>query len=75
MTEIDIFGVPEFFTSHVGVIEDAGYGMVRLVHCITRNGVQQPVYSNVASAESILRLCRDAEAVATKVLMAGSSIN
>jgi hypothetical protein len=74
MTEIDIFGVPEYFSSHVGAIEDAGYGMVRLVR-ITRNGVQQAVCSNVASAESILRLCRDAEAVATKVLMAGSSIN
>jgi len=72
---LDTFGVPEFYTSHVGAIEDAGDGMVRVIHCVTRNGVQCPVYSNVLPARSVLRFCRDAEEMAQKIMMAGSSIN
>ena len=71
MAEIDTYGVPEYFASHVGVIEDAGYGMVRLVHCIKRNNCNMPVCSIVMPAQSLLQLCRGAEGLATKVLMDG----
>jgi len=75
MLDIDTFGVPEYFASNVGLIEDAGDGMVRLVYCVNRQGVQIAVCSNVAPAQAILRLCRDLEAVATQVLIAKGTIN
>jgi hypothetical protein len=75
MLDIDTFGVPEHFASNVGLIEDAGDGMVRLVYCVNRQGVQIAVCSNVVPARAILRFCRDAEAVATQVIRANGTIN
>lgn len=52
---LDAIGVPEYFSTHTGDIEDAGGGMVRVIRCIERHGVLVPVYSAVAPAESMLR--------------------
>ena len=72
---IDIDTVPEYFASNVGLIEDAGDGMVRLVYCVNRQGVQIAVCSNVVPAHAILRFCRDTEAMATQVMLANGTIN
>jgi hypothetical protein len=55
-TVIDCFGVPEYFVTHVGSIEDAGGGMVRIVRCIERNNVLIPVFSMVTPAIGMMRL-------------------
>lgn len=56
MEIIDTYGVPEYFVTHMGAIEDAGAGMIRAVHCIERNGVMIPVFSRVMPALSLLRI-------------------
>ena len=47
---LDCVGVPEYFATHMGAIEDAGAGMVRFVRCISRHGVLIPVFSCVTPA-------------------------
>lgn len=55
MEMLDCIGIPEFFTTHIGAIEDAGGGMMRVIRCIERNGVLIPVVSCVTPALSLLR--------------------
>lgn len=50
----DAFGVPEFFVTHVGEIEDAGGGNVRVFRCIKRCGVLIPVFSLVTPTFSMI---------------------
>lgn len=52
---LDCIGVPEYFTTHVGSIEDAGSGMIRIVRCIERNGLLIPVCSLVTPALEVLQ--------------------
>lgn len=47
---LDCFGVPEYFATDVGDVEDAGGGNIRIVRCIKRGGVLVPVYSLVTPA-------------------------
>lgn len=51
---LDTFGVPEFFADHIGAMEDAGHGLMRVVKCIKRKGVLIPVYSFVSPAATFL---------------------
>ena len=53
---IDIDTVPEYFASNVGLIEDAGDGMVRLVYCVSRQSVTTAVCSNVVPAQGHLAI-------------------
>jgi hypothetical protein len=56
MSLIDTFGVPEYFCPMLGAIEDAGDGMIRIVRCISRNGVLIPVVSCIIPAHSVLQV-------------------
>ena len=47
---LDTFGVPEYFTTHLGDVEDAGGGMIRIVRCVQRGGVLIPVVSCIVPA-------------------------
>jgi hypothetical protein len=55
MQMLDLFGVPEFWADRIGAIEDAGFGMMRVVRCIERNGVLVPVFSCVTPALGVLQ--------------------
>lgn len=55
MELLDCVGVPEYFTTHVGSIEDAGSGMIRIVRCIERNGLLIPICSLVTPALEVLQ--------------------
>lgn len=52
---LDTFGVPEFFTTDLGDLEDAGGGMLRAIRCIRRNGVLIPVCTLVMPAAATMR--------------------
>jgi hypothetical protein len=62
---IDTFGIPEYFCNHIGAIEDAGHGMVRIIRGIKRDGHFQPVFSLVVPASQI---AIDAAAISEYVL-------
>lgn len=64
---LDCVGVPEYFATHIGAMEDAGSGLVRVIHCIERGGVSIPVFSAVRPALSILRDGPGLREVALKV--------
>ena len=51
---LDCMGVPEFFSTHIGSIEDIGSGLIRIVRCVERNGELIPVFSCVMPAMSVL---------------------
>lgn len=65
---LDTFGVPEFYADHIGAIEDAGHGMMRVVKCVKRQGVLIPVYSFVAPAAAFLQNDREMRAFAMHML-------
>lgn len=52
---LDCIGIPEYFSTHVGTIEDAGCGLIRIVRCIERNGVVIPVFSCVTPALNMIK--------------------
>jgi hypothetical protein len=66
---LDAIGVPEFFVTRVGAIEDAGEGMVRVVRCVERHRVLVPVYSTITPACHILKVAPDLMAFARKILL------
>lgn len=45
---LDCFGVPEHYVTHIGAVESAENGNVRVIRCIKRGGVLVPVYSVVS---------------------------
>lgn len=65
---LDDAHVQEFFYSHIGAIEDAGSGLIRIVRCIERHGVLVPVISTVCPALSALKLSKDANEFARMIL-------
>lgn len=65
---LDCFGVPEYFTTHLGEIEDAGNGLVRVVRCIKRNGVLIPVFSQIIPAMAVLESLPTVSNMSHKVL-------
>lgn len=65
---LDTIGVPEFFVTHIGAIEDAGDGLVRVVRCVVRHGALVPVYSTISPACHVLRLAPEVMDFARKVL-------
>lgn len=52
---VDFYSVPEYFATHVGLIEDAGGGNMRIVRCIKRGSVLFPVYSLVTPTMNMIR--------------------
>jgi hypothetical protein len=66
---LDTFGVPEFYSDHVGAIEDAGSGMIRIVRCIERGGVLIPVFSCIVPALTVLKDAPRFRDVAMRVTM------
>lgn len=66
---LDDAHVQEVFYTHIGAIEDAGSGLVRIVRCIERHGLLIPVLSTVSPAMSVLKLSRDANEFARKILL------
>jgi hypothetical protein len=54
MEMLNTIGVPEYFTTHIGAIEDAGNGMIRVIRCIERGGSLIPVVSCVVPAIAML---------------------
>jgi hypothetical protein len=65
---LDDAHVQEIFYTHIGSIEDAGTGLVRIVRCIERHGVLVPVLSTVSPAISVLKLSKDANEFARRIL-------
>ena len=65
---LDTIGVPEFFVTHIGAVEDAGDGLVRVVRCVVRHGALVPVYSTISPACHILRLAPNVMDFARKIL-------
>lgn len=65
---LDDAHVQEVFYTHIGAIEDAGSGLVRIVRCIERHGVLVPVLSTVSPAISVLKLSKDANDFARMIL-------
>ncbi len=63
---LDCVGVPEFFVTHIGAIEDAGSGMVRTIRCIKRSGVLIPIVSCVVPAMAMLEAQAIIRAIAKK---------
>ena len=51
---LDCVGVPEYIATHIGAVEDAGFGLIRIIRCIVRNDVLVPVVSIVVPAMSVL---------------------
>ncbi len=51
---LDCVGVPEYIATHIGRVEDAGFGLIRIIRCIVSNGVLVPVVSTVIPAMSVL---------------------
>ena len=68
---LDCIGVPEYFTTHIGAMEDAGNGMIRVVRCIERGGVLIPVLSVVTPAVSVLQDAPRFREMAKKIAMGG----
>jgi len=66
---LDTIGVPEFFVTHVGAIEEAGDGLMRVVSCVQRHRALVPVYSKVIPACHVLRLAPELIDFARKVLL------
>jgi hypothetical protein len=64
----DTFGAPEYFYTHIGAIEDAGGGMLRIIRCIVRGGLLIPVCSTVAPASSVIQHGKDAREFGFKML-------
>jgi hypothetical protein len=52
---LDCVGVPEFFVTHLGPVEDVGNGLIRIVRCIERGGNLIPVFSCVMPAAGLLK--------------------
>jgi hypothetical protein len=50
----DVFGIPEFFVTDVGLVESAGGGNVRVIRCIRRGSVLFPVFSLVTPMVSMI---------------------
>ena len=50
----DAFGIPEYFVTDVGRIEDAGGGCFRIFNCIKRAGELIPVFAVVIPATSLM---------------------
>jgi hypothetical protein len=65
---LDDAHVQEIFYTHIGSIEDAGSGMIRIVRCVERHGFLIPVLSTVSPAISVLKLSKDANDFARKIL-------
>ena len=65
---IDTFGVPEFFVTHCGKLEDIGHGLMRDIRCIKRGNLLQPVYSVVQPALTVLQINRDMEKIVSAII-------
>jgi hypothetical protein len=65
---LDDVHVQEIFYTHIGSIEDAGSGMIRIVRCVERHGLLVPVLSTVSPAISVLKLSKDANDFARRIL-------
>lgn len=52
---LDTFGVPEYFSTHLGDLEDAGDGMIRVIRCVKRNGIMVPVCTLIVPALNVLK--------------------
>jgi hypothetical protein len=70
---LDCIGVPEYFTTHLGSVEDVGNGLIRMVRCIQRNGVLIPVFSVVLPFASLVDVQRIREKVRKIVVMEESA--
>lgn len=65
---LDAINAPEFYTTHTGLIEDAGDGAIRVIRCVKRGGVLVPVYSSVLPATCCLRSIEAARDFCLKLL-------
>lgn len=65
---MDTYGLYEHFTTHLGEIEDAGNGLLRVVRCVKRNGVLIPVFSQIIPAQAVLESLPAVTEMARKVL-------
>jgi len=54
MDMMDCVGIPEYFVTHIGAIEDAGNGMIRVIRCIKRGELLIPVVSCIVPAIAML---------------------
>lgn len=52
---LDADDLPEIYTTHLGLLEDAGDGMLRCVRCVKRNGVLLPRVCIIMPALNVLQ--------------------
>lgn len=65
---LDCFGVPEVFATHRRM-ENAGGGCIRIINCITRDGVLTPVSAVVFPAHCLLKFHQTAQDFAREVVL------
>lgn len=65
---LDATNLQEIFTTHLGALEDAGDGMVRVIRCIKRNDLLVPVAVLIIPAMNILKEHMRYKAVADMAL-------
>lgn len=51
---LDADDLPEIYTTHLGLLEDAGDGMLRVVRCVKRHGVLLPRVCIIMPALNVL---------------------
>lgn len=52
---LDGFDLAEVYTTHLGTLEDAGDGMMRVIRCVKRRNVLVPVVSIILPAIGVLQ--------------------
>lgn len=65
---VDVTGMPEYFVTELGHVEDAGNGLLRVVRCIKRNGMLIPVFSQIIPAQSVLESLSTVSEMSRKIL-------
>lgn len=51
---IDAIGIPEYFITDVGRVEEAGGGCLRVYNCIKRAGQLVPVFTVIVPREALM---------------------
>lgn len=64
---IDLHGVPEFYASELGAVENAGGGNIRMIRGVKRGDVFVPIFSCVMPAIKMLEIGPIMRAFATQV--------
>lgn len=65
---IDAIGIPEYFITEIGRIEEAGGGCLRVYNCIKRAGHLVPVFSVIIPRDALVVCGLAAVAAAREII-------